>query len=154
MVYAAVRVRGKINVKPAIKKTLDLLNLTRVNHCVLLEEKPSVKGMLQVAKDYVTWGEINKKTLSKLVKSRGRIVGDKNLTDDYVKTVTSFKSIDELSKAIVEDNFKFKDIPDVKPVFRLKPPKKGYEGIKKSFKNKGSLGYRGENINNLLERMM
>ena len=110
--------------------------------------------MLHVAIAFVSWGEINKKTLSKLVKSRGRIVGDKNLTDDYVKTVTSFKSIDELSKAIVEDNFKFKDIPDVKPVFRLKPPKKGYEGIKKSFKNKGSLGYRGENINNLLERMM
>ena len=43
MTYAVVRVRGTVNVKPDTKKTLQLLNLTKANHCVLLEEKPSIK---------------------------------------------------------------------------------------------------------------
>jgi len=39
-------------------------------------------------------------------------------------------------------------------VFRLNPPKKGYKSIKKSYKEGGALGYRGEKINNLIQRMI
>jgi len=154
MTYTAVRVRGTVNVRPDTKRTLQLLNLTRTNHCVLLEEKPSIKGMLQVAKDYITWGEIEKDVLSKLITSRGKIEGDKELTDDYIKSTTSYNSIDKLSQAIIDNKFKYKDVPNVKPIFRLNPPKKGYEGIKKSFANKGTLGYRGKEINKLIQRMI
>jgi large subunit ribosomal protein L30 len=154
MAYAVVRVRGIVNVKPDIKHTLKLLNLTRTNHCALIEEKPSNKGMLQIAKDYVTWGEIEKDVLSELIISRGKLEGDKNLTDDYLKSATSYDSIDKLSKAIIENKFKYKDIPNVKPIFRLSPPKKGFEGIKRSYTNKGALGYRGKQINNLIKRML
>jgi large subunit ribosomal protein L30 len=154
MTYAVVRVRGIVNINPDTKKTLQLLNLTRVNHCVILEEKPSIKGMLQVTKDYVTWGEINKDVLMKLLNSRGKLEGDKKLTDDYLKSSTSYGNIDKLSQAIMDNKFKYKDIPNVKPIFRLSPPKKGYEGIKRSFVNKGALGYRGKEINKLIERMI
>jgi len=154
MTYAAVRVRGKVNIKPDIKKTLNLLNLTRANHCVLLEEKPSIKGMLQVAKDYITWGEIDKKILTDMISKRGMLSGDKEITDKYVKSSTSFDNIDKLSDAIIKNKFNYKEIPDVKPLFRLNPPKKGYEGIKRSFKKKGALGYRGKEINTLLKRMI
>ena len=82
MTFAVVRIRGTVNVKPDIKRTLQLLRLTRANHCVLLEENASTKGMLQVAKDYITWGEIDKDVLSKLIKSRGMLEGDKDLTDE------------------------------------------------------------------------
>jgi len=154
MTLAAIRVRGTVNINCDIKKTMQLLNLTKVNHCVLLEEKPSIKGMLQVAKDYITWGEIDKDVLSKLISSRGKIEGDKELTANYLKSNTSYDSVDKLSKAILDDKFKYKDIPNIKPIFRLSPPKKGYEGIKRSFKNKGALGYRGKEINKLIERMI
>ena len=154
MTFAAVRIRGIINLKPDIKKTLQLLNLTRANHCVLLEENPSTKGMLQVAKDYITWGEIDKKILSKLIISRGKLEGDKPLTEEYIKSATSYDNINKLTQAIIDNKVKYKDIPNVKPIFRLNPPKKGYEGIKRSFVNKGALGYRGEKINALIERMI
>lgn len=154
MTYAAVRVRGTVNVKPDIKRTLQLLNLTRTNHCVILEEKPSIKGMLQVAKDYITWGEIEKDLLSKLITSRGKREGDKELTDDYIKSATSYDSVDKLSQAIIDNKFKYKEIPNVKPIFRLNPPKKGYESIKRSFTKKGTLGYRGKEINKLIEKMI
>jgi len=154
MTYAVVRVRGTVHINPDTKKTLKLLNLTRVNHCVLLEEKPTTKGMLQVAKDYVTWGEIEKDSLTKLITSRGKLEGDKEITDDYLKSATSYNTIEKLSHAIADNKFNYKEIPSVKPVFRLNPPKNGYKGIKRSFKEKGALGYRGKNINKLIERMI
>ncbi len=154
MVFAAVRVRGIINVKPDIKRTLQLFRLTKVNHCVLLEENASTKGMLQIAKDYITWGEIDKAILSELIGSRGKLEGDKDITEDYIKSATSYNNLEKLSQAIIDNKFKYKDIPNVKPIFRLSPPKKGYEGIKRSFVNKGALGYRRKEINKLLERMI
>ena len=154
MTYAVIRIRGTVNIHPDIKHTLKLLNLTKVNHCILLEEKPSSKGMVQVAKDYITWGEIDKDILSKLISSRGRLEGDKNLTNEYIKSSTSYDDIEKLSQAIIDKKFKYKDIPSIKPIFRLNPPKKGYEGIKKPFSKKGALGYRSKDINKLIERMI
>lgn len=154
MTYATVRIRGTVNVKPDTKRTMQLLNLTRTNHCVLLEEKPSIKGMLQVAKDYITWGEIEKDVLTKLITSRGKIEGDKEITDSYIKSSTSYTNIDKLSQAIIDNKFKYREIPNVKPIFRLNPPKKGYKSVKRSFANKGTLGYRGKEINKLIDRMI
>jgi len=154
MVYGVVRVRGIVNIKPDIKKTMELLRLTRANHCVILEENKVNKGMLQVIKDYVTWGELNEKTVTKLLTKRGMLVGDKPLTDDYIKTATSYDSVQAVSKAIVDKKMSYKEIPEVKPLFRLHPPNKGFEGIKRSFRNGGALGYRGKEMNQLLERML
>ena len=154
MVYAVIRVRGTVNVNPDIKKTLQIMNLTRANHCVLIDESKSVKGMLQIVKDYVTWGEVNDETVSMLLRERGRLIGNKQLTDDHIKTSTSYKTIDELSSAIAKGNVKINEVPEMKKVFRLHPPLQGYEGIKRSIINKGTLGYRGEKITNLLEKMM
>lgn len=154
MTYAVIRVRGIVNIKPDTKKTLKLFNLTRVNHCVLLPEDASTKGMLQIAKDYITWGEVDKEVLTKLIKERGKLEGDKELTDAHLKNTTSYGTIDKLSDAIINNKFKYKEIPNIKPIFRLSPPKKGYEGVKRAFVKKGALGYRGKEINKLIERMI
>ena len=154
MVYAVIRVRGTVNVKPDIKKTMQLLRLTRANHCVLLEENVVYNGMLQIVKDYTTWGEINKETLTKLISTRGKLIGDKPLTAEYLKTATLYHSFEKLSEAILENKVKYKEIPEVKPLFRLNPPKKGHRTIKRSFVNKGALGYRKDEINKLIERML
>jgi large subunit ribosomal protein L30 len=154
MVYAVVRVRGTVNIKPDIKRTMQLLRLTRANHCVLLEENVVHKGMLQIVKDYTTWGEINKGTLTKLLSTRGKLSGDKPLTEEHLKNATSYPTFEKLSEAILENKVKYKEIPEVKPVFRLNPPRKGHRTVKRSFVNKGSLGYRKDEINKLIERML
>jgi large subunit ribosomal protein L30 len=154
MVYAVIRVRGTVNIKPDIKKTMKLLRLTRVNHCVLLEENDVYKGMLQMVKDYTTWGEISKETLAKLLSLRGKLVGEKPLTEEHLKKATPYHSFETLSQALLDNKVRYKEIPDIKPFFRLHPPKKGYRTVKRVFVNKGSLGYRKENINTLIERML
>ena len=94
MAIAAIRIRGLVNIKPDIKKTLELLNLTRANHCVLLDESKTTKGMLQVAKDYITWGEIESKTIKDLISKRGKITGDKEVTESFIKSSTSYANIE------------------------------------------------------------
>lgn len=154
MIYAVVRIRGSVNVKPKIKKTLRLLRLNRVNHCVLVRDTPQYIGMLKKAKDYITWGEIEKNTLINLIRSRGRLMGDIKLTDDYIKENTDFNSIEEFAESLLKGDIEYKSLKNVKPIFRLHPPYKGYGGIKRPYSVGGALGYRGKDINTLLEKMI
>ena len=82
MTYVVVRVRGQPDVNYNIEHTMMLLNLNKVNNCTVIPENPSTKGMLQVIKDYCTWGEIDEATLAALIRARGKVVGDKPLDDD------------------------------------------------------------------------
>lgn len=151
--YAVIRVRGRTGVRRDIRDTLKMLNLTRINHCVLVPDTPAYRGMLQKVKDYVTWGEINEDMLAKLIRARGRLMGDKKITDKYIQETMGFENIDELAKAIVKEKVLYKDIPNVKPVFRLHPPLKGWKKTKRHYSEGGSLGYR-DDINDLILRML
>ncbi len=79
MTYAVIRVRGQPDVNYNIEYTMGLLGLNKVNNCAVIPENPSTKGMLQVVKDYCTWGEIDEATLAALIRARGKVVGDKPL---------------------------------------------------------------------------
>lgn len=154
MTYVVIRVRGIPDVNKNIEATMELLGLNRVNHAVIVPENDSIKGMLQKAKDYVTWGEVDQETLAAMIRARGRVAGDDSVTDDYLKEKSEFATVDDMAKAIIENNYKMKDVEGAKPVFRLHPPVKGYEGNKRSFQNGGALGYRGAKINDLINRML
>ena len=154
MAYAVIRVRGQPDVSYDIEYTMGLLGVNKVNHCAIVPENASTKGMLQKVKDYTTYGEINAETLAQLIRVRGRLSGDRMITDDYLAENSDFKTVEELAKAIIENDYRMKDVEAAKPVFRLHPPVKGYEGNKRSYKNGGALGYRGEAINDLIARML
>jgi large subunit ribosomal protein L30 len=154
MTFAVIRVRGSVNVKPGISDTLSMLRLNRVNHCVIIPESKTYLGMLQKVKDYVTWGEVKPETLAKMIIHRGKLVGDKKISDKYLKDNSEFKSIMSFAKAVASDEFQYQDLKQIKPVIRLHPPRKGYEGVKRSFRAGGALGYRGDAINALIDRMV
>lgn len=151
---AVIRIRGSVDVRGDIQETLRMLGLTRVNHCVIIDDAPSYKGMLQKAKDYITWGEVRQDVAEALLRKRGRLVGDSKLSDEYVKLKTPFASIAELAKAVSTGEFKLAALPDLKKVYRLHPPRKGYRATRRPFKDFGDLGYRGEKINELILRML
>lgn len=151
--FAVIRIRGSVGIRKEIKDTLNMLRLKNVNNCVLVEENDSFKGMLRKVKDYVTWGEINQKILSKLLEKRLRMVGDKKVSKEDLKRITKYESFEDFAKSLIEGRVKLKDFKELKKVFRLRPPKKGFKSIKEAFP-KGDLGYRGNEINKLLERMI
>ncbi len=138
---AVVRVRGRVGVRGETEETLRRLRLTRVNHCVVVEESETIKGMLQKAKDYITWGEIKKEVLEELIEKKGELIGGKKPEDP---------------KKLADEIWKGEKKPNILKPFRLHPPSGGYErgGIKAPYTLGGALGYRGEAINDLLRRMM
>lgn len=128
---AAVRIRGRVNVRGDITETLDRLRLKRVNNCVVIKVNDSYMGMINKCSSYIAYGEVNEEVLSKLLEKGG----------------IEMKPSD-LEKA--EDNDKLKESLPI----RLHPPRHGFKSTKLGFKQGGSLGYMGEEINGLISRMI
>ncbi len=152
--HAVIQVRSLINIRKDIRRTLELLRLNRVNHCIILHEDAITKGMLQKVKDYVTWGEIKPEVLARMILTRGRLEGGSTISPAYIKSNTEFETPLDFSKAVVNGKLRYSSLENVKPLFRLHPPIKGYEGIKRAYNVGGALGYRGDNINDLVLRML
>ena len=150
----AIRVRGLSDISREMKETLQMLHLNRNCHAVLIDDRPSNIGMLRKVRNYIAWGEISKENVALLLKNRGRLVGDKKLTDEYAKEI-GYKSLDDLTEATYKLEVNYNNLPRVKPVFRLHPPKKGFKGkVKRSYAAGGVTGYRGDAINDLMKRMI
>ena len=151
---AVIRVRGLSDIFREINETLDMLHLKRNCHATLIDNRPSYLGMLKKAQNYVAWGEISKDNISSLLKERGRLAGNKKLTDHYAQEV-GYNSLENLAEAIFQAKVEYSRLPKIKPVFRLHPPSKGFKGkVKRSYSAGGVVGYRGETINTLLEKMI
>ena len=151
--FAVVKVRGTVSAQREARETLELLRLARTNHAILIDNRPAYMGMLYRVQNYVTWGEASKETVAMLLKERGRLAGGKKLTDEAVEAM-GYKSIDALADAIASCKVEFQKLPNVQPVFKLRPPSKGFKGkTKKSYAAGGEAGYRGEKISELIKRM-
>ena len=150
-----IRVRGVIGRNKSIKKTVSLLRLNRTNHCVIIDDRPTYRGMLQKAKDVITWGELTHESIHNLLVKRGRVEGNKLITDEYVKKNSNFSSLDDFIKKFLSFEAEIEDIKGLKPVFRLHPPLKGHKrrGVKYPHTLGGALGYRGSEINELIKQM-
>lgn len=153
---AVVRLRGTVNVRPEVEDTLRMLRLVRKYHLAIYpEDLPGLKGMLQKAKDWITWGEIDRETLRQLLLERGRTPGGGRVTEDYVRKQMGLNSIDELVDRIIEGKILLHKCEKIKPVFRLHPPRGGFKkSLRRQYNNAGELGYRGRDINNLIKKML
>ena len=112
--------------------------------------------MLQKSKDFVTWGVVEAGTIENLLKERGRMVGDRPVDDAAIKAGSGFKSVKDFAKALASGEATMKSVDGLKPVLRLHPPRgsKGWGGIKRAYSVGGALGFRGDEISSLAERMI
>ena len=149
--FAIVRLRGEVNLRPEIKDTLAMLRIHRVNHCVVVKEDPHYRGMIQKVKDYVAWGKIDDSTLAMLLERRGRLSANRRLTEQYLKENTPYSSFKELAKAINSGSASLKDL-QIKPIFRLHPARKGLRTTKKTVQQGGDLGFHPD-LTDLIKRM-
>jgi len=122
---AIIRVRGLTKIKGEIADTLNMLRLYRKNFCVIVPSTPAYLGMINKAKDYITWGKIDDETEKLLFEKRGE------KTKEEGKEV--FKKFFRLS-------------PPIKGF--------GRKGIKLPFSVGGGLGDRAEKINDIIRRMV
>lgn len=139
MKLAVIRIRGVNRVSHPMERTLQQLHLYRKNYCAVVPDTPAYRGMLAKVKDYVTYGLIDDAMHKQLLEKKG---------EEYVMQATGRK---KMHKKYVEiDSKKYK------PFFRLMPPRSGFEkkGTKKSYSVGGALGFRGEKIKTLIEKMI
>jgi large subunit ribosomal protein L30 len=149
--FAIVRLRGEVNVRPEIKATLGMLRIHRVNHCVVVNEDPHYRGMIQKVKDYVAWGKIDDETLTLLLEKRGRLSGNRRLTEEFLKENTKYSTFKELAAALNSGSANLNDL-GIKPIFRLHPARKGLRTTKKTAQQGGDLGFR-QDLTGLIKRM-
>jgi len=147
--YAAVLVRGRVNASRRVKGALDSLRLTRINHCSIVDER--ARGALQACKDYITWGEADEATLTRLIEKRGRMPGDRPVDAGALRK-GGFDSASAFARALLEGKAGM-DAFGMKKVFRLHAPRGGYRHTKLAYP-RGALGYRKDKINELLRLMM
>lgn len=142
--YAVVRIRGTVGVWREITDAMLMMGLKAKHSCVLMPKE--LEGNIHKVKDFCTWGEIDQKILESMLEKRLKIEG-KKVTKDGLNKLGA-KDFSELARNILGKK------STMKAVFRLSPPSKGFKHSIKSHFPKGELGYRGEKINELLERMI
>lgn len=142
-VLLILRIRGIRSMAPRTKKTLEFMRLNKPHHCIISQDTPYLKGMINLVKDYVAFGPITEQTIAKILNSKGELNGHK-----ISKTMTA-EQIAKISKEIFSGK-KTKDF--VNPVFRLHPPRKGYKDIKRPYPL-GDLGRR-DDLDNFILRLL
>ncbi len=152
---AILRVRGSMETRGKLEVVMKQNHLTRKNHMILIQSGPQTTGFLHVANDWITYGEVSEKVVEKLFRERGEVIGGKRLTDEFLSKNSKYKTISDYAKHFFEGTANFKEVENLKPLFRLHHPIKGFErlGIKQRYP-KGALGNRKEKINDLILRML
>lgn len=140
---AIIRIAGMTGKTYTVAETFNRLRLLRKYCCVVVSTDSESMGMIPRIKDFIAYGPISEEVLVKMIKERGRIIGDS-------------KARVENPEKIAKDLLAGKKLSDmkVKPFFRLHPPRKGIDSRLPFGKKKGVLGNNRADINKLIERML
>lgn len=152
--YAVIRVRGLKHLRPAARAALQTLQLDRKNHCVLVNETKEMSAILKNVQDYVAYGSVKNETIAALLKKRGKRAGDQPLDAAFLKK-HDVKDFTTLAAHLAEGKTTLQKL-EVKTVFRLNSPRKGFPriGIKQSAELKGPLGFHENGLDALVKKMM
>lgn len=134
MMYAVIRLCGNVGISDEMKDSLNMLNLENKFSCTLLPETENFEGMLKRVGDSVTWGEVEEDLALKILER-----GDIENAEEVIEGVQEGRS---LSKIGVERSFP------------LSPPSGGFKKSLKQQHPRGEAGYRKDEINSLLKRMI
>jgi len=136
-----IRISGMVNLNKETHEALYRLRLRRKYASVLLKPSTENLKLLRKLRNYIAYGDIDNETLSLLIQKRA-------LPKLKSKKIEPEKIIAQLEK---------KDAShlDIKPFFRLHPPRGGIDA-KKHFgvTKKAVLGDNKEGINALVRRML
>ncbi|QSG02357.1 50S ribosomal protein L30 [Natranaeroarchaeum sulfidigenes] len=154
MTQAIVQLRGEVNMLGDVKDTMDMLNLHGVNHCTLVPETETYRGMITKVHDHVAHGEPSQDVVEELIRRRAEpLEGSADIDDEWIAENTDYDDVTAFTEALLDEETKLRD-EGLSPVLRLHPPRGGHEGIKHPTKEGGQLGkHTTEEIDELLTAM-
>lgn len=68
---AVVVIRGLVGLNKDVKDTLAMLNLKKKHACVVVNDTPSIRGMLKKVQNVATYGPVSEETYAQLKAKRG-----------------------------------------------------------------------------------
>ena len=151
---AVVQLRGEVNMHQGVRDTLGMLNIHKVNHCALVPETETYRGMITKVNEFVAHGEPDQEVLETVLSKRAEpFEGSDAVDDEWVAENTDYSDIADLAEALLDEETTLRE-QGLTPVLRLHPPRGGHEGIKHPTKEGGQLGkHTSEEINKLLKSM-
>lgn len=147
---AVIRVRGIPGVEKGTRQAMERLGLSEMNSCVLLPDNDSTRGQLQKVKDYATWGELDQDGAEFLL-GRADVSSRTKLEDVDLEETTGYDSIEDLAADLAAGDATLSDA-GLRNAVKLHSPRKGFKNTKRVYPD-GSLGDRGDDINELIRRM-
>ncbi len=148
-----VNMRGLVNTRAPVSKTLEQLGLLRRFNATIVPKNNVYLGMLQAAKEHVAWCELDLKTAEDLLKNRFEFSGGKKVTEENLKG-SGFKSFSDLADSLVSGKTSLNDNLGFRQFFRLSPPRGGFKrSIRRQFGEGGILGPNNE-LPAIVEKMI
>ena len=151
---ALVQLRGEVNMNGEVRDTLSMLNIHSTNHCALVPETDTYRGMITKVNDYVAFGEPSSGVLSTLLRTRAEPaegVGD--IDDEWVGENTDYEDVAALAEALLAEETTLREV-GLSPSLRLHPPRGGHDGVKHPTVEGGELGeHSTDEIDSLLTAM-
>lgn len=156
-----VRIRGLKEMRPKVKKVLQLLRLRQINNGVFLRINKATLNMLRICEPYITWGYPNQKTVSEIIYKRGfakvkgqRIPITSNAVIEQSLGTKGLICMEDLVHEIYTVGPNFKEASNFLWPVKLNSAKGGLNSIKKHFIEGGDFGNREEYINDLVKKML
>src|SRR6056297_1433491 len=151
---AVVQLRGEVDMTQSVKDTLEMLNIHKVNHCALVPDSETYRGMITKVNDYTAYGEPSQDVLETVLEKRVEpLEGDAQIDDEWVADNTDYDDVSDLASALLDEETTLRE-QGLSPVLRLHPPRGGHDGIKHPTKEGGQLGkHDTDQIDSLLKAM-
>ncbi|KAL6134245.1 hypothetical protein ACLB2K_066477 [Fragaria x ananassa] len=155
-----IRIQGKNDMHPAVRKNLYSLNLRRIFNAVFVRADEAMLEKLQRVEPYVTYGYPNLKNVKELIYKKGyakinkqRVpLTDNNLIEEALAKYNII-CIEDIVHEIASTGKYFKEAASFLWPFTLNKPEVGLKGVKARFQDGGDTGDRGDKINELISKM-
>ena len=152
----AIRLDGSPTVRHPEELTMSALRMKSRFSAVLLQDNPSVRGMLRRIKDHVTWAEAKKEDIATLLSNRAMTKEGLGVTSEFLKKNAGLAGLEEAVSSLYSGKLTLAKLWEIgiTPYFRLHPPSGGFpKSSKRPFTDSGELGFRKEGLHRLLAKM-
>jgi large subunit ribosomal protein L7e len=165
-----VRIRGIIGLAPKAKKILQLLRLRQIQNGVFIKLNGATINMLRIVEPYVTYGYPSLKSVKELIYKRGygkvnkqRVaISDNSVIEsvlgkedkDGKPAGDAIICTEDLIHEIYTCGPRFKEAANFLWPFKLNSPLGGYKRKLDHFIEGGDAGFRGEEINAFIQKVL
>jgi large subunit ribosomal protein L30 len=80
---AVVLIRGLVGVRTDVKDTLAFLNIRKKHACVVVNDTPTIRGMLKKVQNVATYGPISEDVYTQLKEKRGSKSADSSAKEVF-----------------------------------------------------------------------